>query len=337
MKPCPNILLIRLKAIGDVVFTLPAVGVLRENFPGARITFLTSKENAALLRGFPEVNEVIALDRTALRSGNPLKVGAEFFRLLRRLRSGRFSLVVDFQGFGETAWMARLTGAPERWGSVYGTGRSWAYTRGRAREGTRHPAEWNLHLLAGCGVGCGTVKNEFVLPADALAAARQFYAEHALDLARPTLVIQPLTSTPDKNWPLEHFLAVARHGRDNGVQIIFVGGPADESGLAAARAENFCVATHLPLLVSAGLVWLATLTLGGDTGLGHLAVAQGRRVVMLMRHIPPGACIPFQHPEWALAPESSAEINKLPLPVVLAEVDRALRDRNCPPLHATGT
>jgi ADP-heptose:LPS heptosyltransferase len=325
VKPRQNILIIRLKAIGDILFTLPAIGALREQFPRANITFLTSRENAALLRGFAAVNDVIALDRAALRSGNPRKMGAEFFRLWRRLRGGKFSLAVDFQGFGETAWMARLTGAPERWGSVHGAGCGWAFTRSLPREDQCHPAEWNLRLLAGCGVGCGTVKNEFVLPADALAAARQFFAGQALDPVRPTLVIQPFTSSAQKNWPLADFLAVARHWRDAGVQIIFVGGPADEPGLAPARAENFCVATHLPLLVSAGLVRLATLTLGGDTGLGHLAVAQGRRVVMLMRHTPPGACIPFQHPEWALAPEHSWEINKLPLPVVLAEVDRALR------------
>jgi ADP-heptose:LPS heptosyltransferase len=331
--PMENILLIRLKSIGDVVFTLPAVGAVREHFPAARITFLTSKENAALLRGFPAVNEVIALDRAAWRSGNPLKLGVEFFRLMRRLRAGRFSLVVDFQGFGETAWMARLTGAAERWGSVYGAGRSWAYTRGQAREGTLHPAEWNLRLLAGGGVGCRTVENKFALPADALAAARQFYADQALDPARPTLVIQPFTSTPHKNWPLEHFLAVARHWRDAGVQIIFVGGPADAPGLAPARAGNFCVATGLPILASAGLARLAALTLGGDTGLMHLAVALGCRVVMLMNQTPPGACVPFQHPEWAVAPESSPEINKLALPVVLAEVDRAFSRQ----AYATGT
>lgn len=325
-KPIENVLVIRLKAIGDILFTLPAVGALREQFPRAKITFLTSRENAGLLRGFAAVNDVIALDRAALRSGNPRKMGAEFLRLWRRLRGGKFSLAVDFQGFGETAWMARLTGAPERWGSVYGTGRGWAYTRGLPREDQCHPAEWNLRLLAGCGVGGGgAVKNEFVLPADAEAAARQFFSDQALETGRPTLVIQPFTSSAQKNWPLENFLAVARHWRAAGVQIIFVGGPADESGLAPARAENFCVATHLPLLVSAGLVRLATLTLGGDTGLGHLAVAQGRRVVMLMRHTPPGACIPFQHPEWALAPpERSWEIHDIPLAAVLAETGRVL-------------
>jgi len=319
-----NILLIRLKAIGDVIFTLPAVGVLREHFPRAKITFLVSKENVALLAGFREVSEVIALDRAALRSGNPAKMAREFFGLLRRLRAGKFSRVVDFQGFGETAWMARITGAPDRWGSVYSTGRSWAYTRGLVRDDKLHPADWNLRLLAGCGLDSQTVRNEFLLPSDALAAARKFYLENKLDPGRPSMVVQPLTSTAQKNWPLENFLAVARHWRERGVQVIFVGGPADGAQLESVRAEKFCVATTLPLLVSAGLAQLATLLLGGDTGLGHLAVAQGRRVVMLMMHKNSGACVPYQHPDWAVVPEKSGNIRDITVESVLGATGRVL-------------
>lgn len=318
------ILLIRLKAIGDIIFTLPAVNALRQHFPDARITFLTSRENASLLRGFPEVNDVIALDRAALRSGNPVRLAGESWRLLRRLRAGKFSLAVDFQGFGETAWMARLTGASERWGSVYGSGRSWAYTRGLTRENHLHPADWNLQMLAGCGIPCPAVKNTFCLPADVLAEARRFYAENALDPARPTLVIQPFTSTAQKNWPLENYLAVGRHWRSRGVQVILVGGPAERLLLEPARAENFCVATHLPQLVSAGVVHQATLLLGGDTGLGHLAVAQGRRVVMVMKHKHPGACIPWGHPDWAVVPATGSDIRAVELDAVLAATGRAL-------------
>ena len=61
-----NILLIRLKSIGDVILTLPAVRMVRDNFPSAKITFLTSAENAVLLRGFREVTEVIALGRAGV-------------------------------------------------------------------------------------------------------------------------------------------------------------------------------------------------------------------------------------------------------------------------------
>jgi ADP-heptose:LPS heptosyltransferase len=325
MKFIPqNILLIRLKSIGDVVFTLPAVAALRENFPAAKITFLTSKENAQLLQGFREVHEVIALDRAAFRSGNPLKIVPEFFQLIRRLRAGQFSLVVDFQGFGETAWLARLTGAPQRWGSVYGSGRRWAYTRGVVRLEKVHPAEWNLQLLADCGANSSAIKNAFVLPAAALAAARKFFQENKLDAGRPTLVIQPFTSTAQKNWPLENFLAVARHWRARGVQVIFVGGPADREPLELAASEKFCVATSLPLLVSAGLVRLATLTLGGDSGLGHLAVAQNKRVVMLMMHKSPGASVPFEHSDWAVVPENPGRIREITVETMLAETGKVL-------------
>ena len=70
MSQNENILLIRLKSIGDVLFTLPAVHRVRENFPGAKITFLTSRENAPLLEGFREVDGVITLDHARFQSGN---------------------------------------------------------------------------------------------------------------------------------------------------------------------------------------------------------------------------------------------------------------------------
>ncbi len=176
-----NILLIRIKSIGDVLLTLPAVAAIRENYPAAKITFLTSLENAALLRGFSNVDEVIALDREALRSNKPWRVLSEFAGLLRRLRAGKFDLVLDFQGNGETSWLARFTGASQRWGSVYNPGQGWAYTRRVTRPKNIHPAETNLELLRQCGLAIHSPKNEFMLPADALADALKYFADNQLD------------------------------------------------------------------------------------------------------------------------------------------------------------
>lgn len=326
METAPRILLIRFKSIGDVVFTLPAVHMLRENFPGAKITFLTSKENSTLLRGFHEVDEVIPIDRAALRSANPLRILPEFFRLLGKLRAGKFSLVIDFQGYGETAWLTRLTGAKQCWGSVYGRGREWAYTRGLVREVRIHPVDWNLSMLQQCGLQTGEIKNEFRLPEDSLAAARKIFAENKLDPSRPTLFIQPLTSAPAKNWQLENYLAVARHWRSRGVQIIFGGGPADRNALQPVLAEKFCVTAGAPLLVSAGLVQLSTLLLGGDTGLSHLAVAMGRRAVVVMRKNAPGSCVPFQHPGWAVVPCTNGKISEVTVESVIAAIEAAFNE-----------
>ena len=242
-----NILLIRLKSIGDVVFTLPAVRGLRENFPEAKFHFLVSKFNAPLLLGFSEIDEVIPFDRAAFHSKSIPAVCAGAFRLIRGLRRENFSLVIDFQGYGETAWLSWLSGAPERWGDVQRGSRAWAFTAGLSRNVTIHPAEWNLALLQQCGLQVGEVRNEYRVPEDALAEAGKFFATNSLDPARPTLFLQPFTSSPHKNWPLENFLELARHFQLRGAQIIFGGGPSERAALAPARAAGFVVAAGAPL------------------------------------------------------------------------------------------
>ena len=308
MDTNPNILLIRFKSIGDIVFLLPSVHRIRENFPDAKITFLTSRENAPLLKGFPEVDEVITLDRARFRSGNPRAILSEAFSLFRRLRGGKFSLVVDFQGYGETSWLAWLSGAPERWGSVYGPGRRWAYTRGIARNEHIHHADWYLSLLEQCGLRPGKILNEFVLPEDALNEARRFFAAHHLNAAKPTLFIQPFTSSPKKNWPLENYISIAGHWQARGVQVLFGGGPSERPALEPVRQAGFPVSAGAPLLVTGGLMNLSSLILGGDTGALHLAVATGKRVVMIRDSIAPGKPFPYQHPDWAVTPMNGRDV-----------------------------
>ena len=325
METPARILIIRLTAIGDVVLTLPAVCALRQNFPAAKITFLTTKENVTLLQGFCDVDEAVTLDRAAFRSRNPWRIGKEFFSLLRRLRAGKFSLAVDLQGNGESAWLTRLTGAPRRWGIVHKPRRRHAFTHSVNRRREIHAAEMHLELLQHCGLKTDSVRNEFFLPADALAAARNFFAANQLVPEKPIIFLQPFTSSAAKNWPLENYLALARHWQARGWQVVFGGGPADAAALEPARALGFVISAGVPLLVTGGLMQLATLTVGGDTGALHLAVAQGGRVVMLMNTNRPGRPHPFRRAEWTLAPTTERNIAKIDVDVVIAACEAALK------------
>ena len=78
------------------------------------------------------------------------------------------------------------------------------------------------------------------------------------------------------------------------------GGPGDRAALEPARAAGFTVSAGVPLLVTGGLMQLSTLVLGGDTGMPHLAVAQGKRVLMLLHQDTPGSPVPFQHSDWVV-------------------------------------
>ncbi|SRR6266568_1260716 len=326
METKQDILLIRLRSMGDVLFTLPAVHLVRGAFPGARITFLVSRENAPLLEGFRDVDETITVDRARYRRGNPISICLETLSLLRVLRSGKFSLVVDFQGYGETAWLTWWTKAPRRWGTVYRPARRWAYTQYVNRDGLMHPVEWNLALLHQCGLQPARVLNEFAVPDGALEEARRFLAAHKLALDCPTLFIQPFTSTPAKNWPLDRYIAVAKHWREHGLQVIFGGGPAESAALEPARQAGFAVSAGAPLNVNAGVVKLSSLTLGGDTGLLHLAVAMGKRVAAIISSTAPGSNYPFQHPEWAVTPPGGQNISAITTETVIEACGHAFTE-----------
>jgi heptosyltransferase-1 len=326
MDQIENILLIRLKSIGDVVFTLPAVHAVREWFPGARLHFLVSQEHAELLQGFNDVDEIIPLDRKMFSDGSPLAVAVAVARLLRRLRRSQFDLTIDFQGFGETEWLSYFSGAPERLGNVYNVHRGWTYTRTSPRDVTTHPAEWNLALLQTLGINPGKPRNEYFLPAEPLRAARDFFRASPLSPECPVLFLQPFTSNAEKNWPLDKFLELAQHYRQQGAQVVFGGGPGDRSRLAPAQASGFCVAAGTPLLVSAGLMQLSAVVVGADTGLLHLATAMGKRVVMIMHSNQPGSCHPFQHPGWVVTCGTGNKISDVPVGEVIAACDQALKD-----------
>ena len=90
-----NILIIRLRLVGDVVFTTPAIRALRRHFPDARITYLVERAAAPIVLGNPHLDEVMVVERTRgwRRLGDDL-------RLARTLRAGA------------STWSSIFTAAP---------------------------------------------------------------------------------------------------------------------------------------------------------------------------------------------------------------------------------
>lgn len=322
-----RILVIRLKCIGDVIFTLPFLHALRANYPEAHLSYLVSEELAPLLEGFAPVDACVTLNRARLRGGNPVGALAESLGLWRRLRRGRFSLAIDLQGYGETALLAWACGAPQRWGMLYRSSRRWAYTCVASRPKDRHPAECHLALLQASGIPASGMRNDFRLPSHARVESEVFFQQHRLEPSRTTIFIQPFTSSPGKNWPLENFLEIAGSLRQQGHQVLFGGGPADREALGPALQSGFPVSAGAPLLVTAGLMERSAVVLGGDTGVVHLAVALGKRVVMLMGQTGGGNSYPYLHPDWAVVPKPSQPLSSISPAAVGAACVRALAEQ----------
>ena len=106
-----RILLVRLRQIGDVVFTTPAVRALRERFPGAHIAYVVEPAAAPVLALSPHLDNVIVA---------PTRRG--LFGLLadlmlgRKIRAAAYDIALDFHGGPRASLLTWLSRAPIRIG-----------------------------------------------------------------------------------------------------------------------------------------------------------------------------------------------------------------------------
>ena len=62
-KHKPDILIIKLSAIGDVVHSLPLLEVLRGRFPSSRIDWVIEEAASNIVEGHPDLDKVIVFPR----------------------------------------------------------------------------------------------------------------------------------------------------------------------------------------------------------------------------------------------------------------------------------
>jgi heptosyltransferase-3 len=285
-----NVLIVRLRSIGDVVLTLPALQALHDWRPDLRIHMLVEPLCAPLVEGHPAISEAIVLWK--------------FWDTVRQLRRRRFTIVFNMHGGPTSAFLTRLSGAPVR---VCWAQRQFSYlynvqvpidfpVGGRTE---MHTAEHRLQQFLYTGLP------EKPLPAakvyvDATAAerVRQKLADKGLKPGEPYAVLRPGASQGNKRWPVERFAAIALWLREaHGIASVVNLGPGDAQidgdvrkhfapiDLAGANsAANSASGIIIDSLDLRGLIALlagSCFFLGNDTGPTHIAAALGKKSVVI--------------------------------------------------------
>src|SRR5580765_3102037 len=205
-----RILLVRLREIGDVVFTTPAVRAVRKHYPDAHISYIVEPHAAPVVRDNPHINDVIVAPR--VRGVRGL---AADLRLGRTLRAKRFDLAIDFHGGPRAALLTWLSGARERVGYEIAA-RAWMYTTRVARPRElrrRHSVENQWDLLAAAGVTALPSRSEFpvempVAPG-AVSGVADRLARAGLQPMQRLVVVHVSAGNPFRRWPLESFVSLA--------------------------------------------------------------------------------------------------------------------------------
>jgi len=289
-----KILLVRLRLIGDVVFTTPLIAALRRAYPGARITYLVEPAAAPIVAGNPHLDEIVVAPRRR-GAGRVL----DDLALARRLRRARFDLVLDLHGGPRSAWLAWASGARERIGYDI-SGRRWMYTHiaPRARDlRPRHSVQnqWDLlETIPGwAGGGPDRERDRIEMPVD---AAADLNMEARLDRAgvRPDdelIVLHVSAGNPFRRWPEPFFAetaaAIAQGGDKR--RVVFSSGPSDRAAASriatdararlGAGARRIIELGEFDLKELRALIGRSALFVGGDTGPLHIAAATDTPVV----------------------------------------------------------
>ncbi len=281
-----HILLLRLRLIGDVVFTTPAIRALARRFPDARLTYVVETGAFPVVAHNPHLSEVISIPH--VRGWRRV---ADDLALARRLRAARIDVAIDFHGGPRSAWLAWASGAPVRVGYDV-QGRTWMYTKvvHRPRElRARHSVENQWDLLA-------QVDPAFAAPPDpavdrvempASPADRSAVDDRVAHLGVPgnarLIVIHVSAGNPFRRWPESSFAELASDLASRGGDrwIVLAGGPSDHDAttrvLADARARAGAAGTRIvdgegmSLAELRALMDRAALFIGGDSGPLHVA------------------------------------------------------------------
>jgi heptosyltransferase III len=107
------------------------------------------------------------------------------------------------------------------------------------------------------------------------------YRKDALDLLEGVddyIIIHPGSGSRIKNWPFEHFNAVARECRCRGFKIVWIYGEA-EIDLPTPTGDLVVRNALLPVVVH--LLEMSSAYIGNDSGISHLAAATGCRSIIL--------------------------------------------------------
>jgi predicted lipopolysaccharide heptosyltransferase III len=315
-----RILLVRLRQIGDVVFTTPALHALRTRYPAAHLVYLVEPAAAPVVAANPHLNDVIVAPR---RRG--VRGLLDDVQLGRRLRAQRFDIAIDFHGGPRASLLTWLSGAAVRIGYQI-AGRSWMYTTRVARPRElrrRHSVENQWDLLATLGIAPpDRAAFPVEMPGDRTVAAAvdARLAAAGVAAADALIVVHVSAGNPFRRWPAPHFieLAATLAGDDARRRIVITSGPseadaanriiADARARLGARADQVLSCGEFSLAELRALLDRAALYIGGDSGPLHIAATTAVPIVGLYGPTLPVRSAPWRDPRFATESIDAGEL-----------------------------
>lgn len=287
-----EVLIVRLRSLGDIVLLTPALAAVHEWRPDLRLCVLVQPAFAAVLEGNPAVSELLYFN--------------DFVSAARQLRRRRFPITFNQHGGPTSAWLTAAVGSPLRvcWDRCQF---SFLYNvlvpnpAGVDGRSELHTVEHRLAQFYYTGLPRRAIPRAQVFPEErAILSIRGKLKQQGIQLGQPYVVLHPGAAYATRRWPPQMFAALSTWlWTKCSIRPVFLLGPGDREVAIAVRQ---CLAPPGILLDSLSLGELIALAsearffVGHDTGTSHVAGAAGCPVVMIFGSSSPVVWGPWQVP-----------------------------------------
>jgi heptosyltransferase-3 len=267
-----SILVIKLRAIGDVLLSTVVAKNLRRAFPDARIDYLTEPPSNEILKNNPHINSTLIYDRSAM-------TGIDLIRLVRRRK---YDLVIDLFGNPRTALVTRLSGAMFRVGYRF-RWRTYAYNMVVEPRGAEvHNTQFNLDALEVIGVDIQDRNLYFHLTSDDEKFVEEFISRFPLH-GKLLVGLNAGGGWYTKRWGLDRFAALGdRLVQEFGADIVLMWGPGQREEVEKVQSlmkSHALIPPATTLTQLGALLKRCSLVVSNDSGPMHIAAAVGTPIV----------------------------------------------------------
>ena len=296
-----KILIVKLSSLGDVVHAMPAVQDLRAALPGVQVDWVVERAFAPLVSRCEGVGRVIACDLRRWRKSPFSKSTRQEWAVFKAaLQQDAYDAVIDLQGLTKSAlvsWLARPTPQGQRYslgnqtdGSAFEAPARWVADVAVEVEPHVHAVQRSRLLCAASlgydvagperfGLKPGTLAATMPLPAPLrVAPVSPGQGPNSFAPRKPVVALVHGTSRADKQWPLDHWIALGRKLNHHGFCVALAHGNAAERAISeaiAAQLDDAWVWPAMGLDALTDTMARCAGVVGVDSGLSHIAVALG--------------------------------------------------------------
>ena len=289
-----KILLIRLRRIGDVILTTPAISALRQGIPAASISYIIERPYRELVEENPNLDKVIVLERKqSLR---------EFSKLLRLIRKEKYDVVLDFHGGPRASFITLLSKAKLKVGYRIKY-KNFIYNIKLPRspkEGYFHSVENHINLVKALGVNVKSLPPLYLPQArkTEVEKVKKFIEENTLGGSK-IIAIHISAGNAFRNWGVDNLVQLTNLlAQQPDVKIVLIGTSEDQKAeeeiLKKSTASLLSLVGRLNLREAKELISHSSLFVGPDSGPMHIAASTSTPIVALFGPTLPAHFAPWQ-------------------------------------------